>query len=169
MLFRWSTRSRLFAIVRIAYNSRSVFRLLYSLSSAVKLEASSAVPPELPPSFPLANPVPSVPLYLPKPLQQSSLIRGEVLVHAQTRVHTYQCHQIRRLHLLIDVVLRRLDCTVDVLRLHAAQIEEHHDQTMVPQEPQERRQNSRFNRSAMRSLPATVAFSRSTAASSTFW
>ena len=141
---------------------------LYSLSSAVKLDASSAVPPELPPSLPFANPVPSVPLYLPTPFSSSGLVRRKVLVHAQRRVQAHQRHQIGRLHLLVDVVLRRLHRAVDVLRLHAAQVEEHHNQPMVLQRRRVRAK-FRFSRSATVALPVTVVFSCSTAASSTFW
>ena len=73
MLLRWSTFSSARATVPIAYSSRSVFRLLYSVSSAAKLDASSAVPSVEPVVPPVAKPVPSVPLYLPTARSNAAL------------------------------------------------------------------------------------------------
>ncbi len=64
MLFFCSTFSIDLHTVRIAYNWRSVFSALNSLSSATKLDESSEVPSVPPPSLPDAKPEPSVPSYL---------------------------------------------------------------------------------------------------------
>ena len=118
-------------MVRMAYNWRSVLRALNSLSSAVKLEESSEVAEVSPPSLPSAKPVLSVPSYLLTAAQQGGLVVGEVLVHAEAGDEADGRGEIGRGHLVIDVVLCRVDGAGDVLGLHAAEVEEHDDQTAV--------------------------------------
>ncbi len=68
-----------------------------------------------------------------KAFEQGCFVRGKVLIHAERSIQADQGDEVGRLHLLVDVVLRRLHGAVDVFGLHTAQVEEHDDQTMVLQ------------------------------------
>src|SRR5208283_348042 len=63
--------------------------------------------------------------------QQGGLVRGEVLVHAEAGDEADGCSEIGRGHFGIDVVFCRVDGAGDVLGLHAAEVEEHDDETAV--------------------------------------
>ncbi len=66
-------------------------------------------------------------------VQQQLLIGGEVLIERERLVKGDDRDQVRRLHLLVDVVAGRVLCPLQVFRLHRGDVEEHHDQAMVAQ------------------------------------
>ena len=61
------------------------------------------------------------------------LIGGKVLIERERLVERYDSHQIRRMHLLVDVVAGCVLRPFQVFRLHRGNVEEHHDQAMVAQ------------------------------------
>ena len=114
----------------MAYNWRSVLRALNSLSSAVKLEESSEAA-EVSALAALGEAGAVGAVVLADGGQQGGLVVGEVLVHAEAGDEADGCGEIGGGHLVIDVVFCRVDGACDVLGLHAAEVEEHDDETAV--------------------------------------
>ncbi len=73
------------------------------------------------------------PVVLADGLDQGCLVVGEVLVHAEACDQTDRGREIGRRHFVGDVILGGVHCAGHVLRLHAAEVEEHDDQTAVLQ------------------------------------
>ena len=70
---------------------------------------------------------------LPQLRQQHILVTRKILIQIQRGRKAHQRHQIRRLHLLAHIVLRRLHRTIRIVILQRAHVEEHHNQPVVLQ------------------------------------
>ena len=66
-------------------------------------------------------------------VDQCILVGGKVLVDVERVAERNQRHQIGRLHLRAQKILRRLHAAVQILRLHRGEVEEHHDQAVIAQ------------------------------------
>ena len=62
---------------------------------------------------------------------QQRVIRGKVLIHQQRTSQRDNRHQVRRLHLRIDIMFGGRDSMVDFVRFHGREIEEQDNQTPV--------------------------------------
>ena len=66
-------------------------------------------------------------------VQQQMLIGGEVLIERERLVEGDDRDQVRRMHLLVDVIAGGILRAIEIVGLHRRDVEEHHDQPMIAQ------------------------------------